>query len=87
MRILDEATANKVYDILVSICGAAEDDRQNFIHSTTGKDATAEYRFCGSLGFGGKFRPQKMSVDCYPEDGTPSRRLTIEQANTALSRL
>jgi hypothetical protein len=35
-----------------------------------------EYRFCGSLGFGGKFHCERdiWRVSCYPEDSTLERR-------------
>jgi len=44
-----------------------------FIVEFTSKEPCTEWRFQGSLGFGGKFRYPRMSVDCYPEDETPAR--------------
>lgn len=57
MKPLTEKMANKVYDILVAECGASDrpDDRQWFVCGQT-REVVREWRFCGSLGFGGKFR-------------------------------
>ena len=51
-----------------------------------------EYRFCGALGFGGKFRNNgnrnnTPHVDCYPEHETPERLAMIEAANRRLATL
>lgn len=51
-----------------------------------------EYRFCGALGFGGKFRNNGNRdnvpyVDCYREDETPARLGMIQLANDRLAEL
>lgn len=87
MKNLSEAQANAVYDILVREAKAPDESwRQSFVIEFTGERPTNEWRFCGSLGFGGKFRFPRMTVDCYPEDETPERRATIERTNEALAR-
>ena len=54
MAKITKEKAGKVYDLLV---GAYEPDRDNFIyHHTESKDGCSEWRFCGKLGFGGKYR-------------------------------
>jgi len=79
---------NRVYDLLVHIGGASEDLRSSFLHNhTVSKDACTEWRFCGRLGFGGKFRSQSFTVDCYKEDETPERVKIIADINTALEGL
>lgn len=81
---------NKVYDVLVEECQAWDGghDRANFIGQQI-REAPGEWRFCGSLGFGGKFwrNDDRLYVNCYWEDETPSRRLSIDAANTRLAEL
>ena len=81
---------NKVYDILVEECQAwnGEHDRAAFVGEQV-REAPREWRFCGSLGFGGKFwrNADRMYVNCYQEDETPSRLLTIKRANKRLDKL
>lgn len=80
--------ANKVYDLLVSIGGAYEPDRQSFIyHHCESKHICEEYRFGGKLGFGGKYRSNLNSVDCYSKDETRARYLIIEELNKKLSEI
>jgi hypothetical protein len=45
-----------------------------------------EWRFQGSLGFGGKFFRDSNGyrVSCYPEDKTPERNAAISRANSRL---
>ncbi len=82
---------NKIYDILVASAGAREDDRISFVslhESDTQKDT--EYRFCGHLGFGGKFRQRWKDapyVSCYPEDMTAERKVIIEKTNQLLKEV
>lgn len=102
---MDEVTANQVYDILVEHAGLADHDyeREAFVHSQTHDHPvlghTTEYRFIGSLGFGGKFwrtpgraydgawSTEVWRVDFYPEDSTPERLNVKEATNAALSKL
>lgn len=77
--------ANAVYDVLMAHAGARESWRSDFIHVVT--KGGSEYRFQGSLGFGGKYRQKTNKVDCYQEDETPERLATIEATNAALAQL
>jgi hypothetical protein len=85
---LSPEMAEKVYDILVDVCGASETMRNSFVTQQT-TELVSEWRFCGTLGFGGKFWNcnDKLYVNCYREDETPKIRETIEQANEQLSKL
>lgn len=82
--------ANKVYDILVNMGGAAENYRDSFIYHHTdnihGECNTLcnEWRFCGKLGYGGKYRSDSNTVDCYLEDETEERLEIIEEINKQL---
>lgn len=93
MRVT-EADADRAYSILVEHAGAIEsnDERADFIYSVSRPDLlTTEYRFGGSLGFGGKFRipsdGRAPFVNCYPEDRTPERLEAIDRTNNALQAL
>lgn len=79
--------AKAVYAILVDTCGAQADDPLGFVAEFTSKAPTTEWRFQGSLGFGGKFRYPRMTVDCYAEDETPERLAAIRVANERLAVL
>ena len=80
--------ANKIYDVLVTLGGAAEIDRENFVyHHCEYKYNCTEWRFGGKLGFGGKYRCGNNRVDCYPEDETPQRKEIIEIINSKLSEI
>lgn len=79
-----------VYALLVEHCGANPDQREDFVRAMEG-DCT-EYRFIGSLGFGGKlyhsrYNRPPLRVSCYPEDENPARITSIERANAALGGL
>lgn len=82
-----------VYDILVKIAGATDDEnnRSQWHHFWNERDQYHEYRFIGSLGFGGKFycdgRGAGWRVDCYPEHATPLRQTIIQNTNSALATL
>jgi len=85
---MNEKTANKIYDILVKECGASETEREHFVYSQTSEEIR-EWRFCGELGFGGKFwrNDDRLYVNCYNEDLTPKRSKMIEQANKLLETI
>ena len=85
---LSPELANKVYDILVEECWASESGRDAFI-STETTEVCTEYRFCGNLGFGGKFwnANDRLYVNYYSEDGTPQRDKMMDAANKRLSKL
>lgn len=88
MKRLEACQARQVYDVLVECAGAPESSwRDSFELEFTGERPTNEWRFCGDLGFGGKFRFPRMTVDCYPEDETPSRLEIIKRTNARLAEL
>jgi hypothetical protein len=83
----------KVWDILVEHAGASKssDERESFLSSMTQIEyPTSEYRFQGSLGFGGKlYRGSlgELRISCYPEDRTAKRIDIISRVNTLLKSL
>ena len=79
---------HKVFDLLVSIGGAIESMRDDFIfHHATSETPCDEYRFQGSLGFGGKYWLKTNRVNCYREDESPERVAIIKQLNDELAKL
>ena len=89
-RALTAEQANAVWDVLVEHAGASEDGREGFIfHAGSGN--LTEYRFIGSLGFGGKFwldrHDGSWRVTCYREDETAARLAAIGVTNAALAGL
>lgn len=89
---VSEAEANAVWDALVTYVGAydSSNNRYDFVVSqTTG--FVSEYRFGGSLGFGGKvYRTDargRWRVSMYREDETPERLHAMALANEALLRV
>ena len=88
MYKMTKEKADKVYDLLVNIGGANESDRYDFVyHHTEGKHVCTEWRFCGKLGFGGKYRSSTNSVDCYREDETPKRIKLMDELNSELAKI
>lgn len=85
---LTDQQADAIYDILVQECGALEDGRLSFVSNQIA-DFIGEWRFCGKLGFGGKFRRDMdvMYVSCYPEVLTKERETMITAANDRLAAL
>ena len=87
---MDAELAYHIYTILIEECGASDRtrDREDFIAEAT-QSTFSEYRFCGNLGFGGKFYKSRSKphwyVSLYPEDRTPVRDETVSQANKRLS--
>lgn len=88
---MNATLADLVWDILVEYCGASDRpfDREMFIRSQLKQKPPSEFRFCGRLGFGGKFWQNmgQLYVTCYPEDETKERKQMIEAANRALANL
>jgi hypothetical protein len=78
---------DKIYDVLVSD-GADEDSRIAFRFWFFNPNQR-EWRFIGSLGFGGKFIKERdrYFTTCYPEDVNAERVATIERLNKALAEL
>jgi hypothetical protein len=84
---MTEQRANAIYDILVKHAGARESSmRDGFVWHHAENDCT-EFRFMGSLGFGGKYYSRENRVDCYSEDETPERRVAIGRTNAALAEV
>jgi len=81
---MTELHAHKVYDILVEIGGANEEDRYGFVHHHSKENPCSEWRFCGHLGFGGKYRRLTNKVDCYPEHLNARRQKIIDEINQKL---
>lgn len=80
--------ADRVYDVLIRLAGASEQHRFEFV-VLAGAGQLSEFRFGGSLGWGGKVRysrPRGFYVDCYREHLNDERRAVIERTNRALSR-
>lgn len=80
--------AEAIYDVLQREAGAPAGGgvRENFVYIHTTEECT-EFRFCGLLGHGGKYRAPRNKVDCYQEDETPERLEIIERTNKALAAL
>lgn len=79
-----------VYAILVSVCGATNrpGDADTFAHHMAAgpDDRGDEWRFGGTLGFGGKAKREGelFHVTCYVEDETPERLTTCKTADALL---
>lgn len=83
-------TFEAAYSILVEHAGAREIWRRDFVsYFTIHPRQPYEWRFQGTLGFGGKFwlRQDGFAVTCYSEDLTPERDLVIRRVNEALEPL
>ena len=80
--------ADKVYSIIVRNCLGREPthDRASFVYWLTQEKNGNEYRFCGWLGFGGKFYRtwDRWYVNQYPEDEIPETRMMESLANREL---
>lgn len=99
-RKLSKEIANEIYDILVEDCGAPDRsielektylvERGEFVREFSEKDnPTKEWRFCGRLGFGGKFwhNNDRFYVSCYAEDRTEEREEMMNCANEKLEEV
>lgn len=84
--MIEPALAHWIYDQLVEHAGAPEPGRADFV-AFVGSRTTCEYRFQGSLGFGGKFwnADSRYYVTCYREDETPERAERIRRVNALLA--
>jgi hypothetical protein len=81
------SAANRIYDVLVEECAAREASRDYFAQWFDTGASGDEFRFCGSLGFGGKFWASRWDVNCYREDETPARLATMDRANVRLAEI
>ena len=79
---------NEVYTVLVEFGGASESMRDSFIHNHTSEEfPCAEWRFCGKLGYGGKYWRRENRVSCYREDETEARTVIMGQLDTKLAAI
>ncbi len=92
----DTESINSVWSILVECAGASksEDVRHDFVYAMTrADDRYSEYRFQGSLGFGGKFwrtagyAHPEVYVTAYPEDQDAAMTVRIDETNARLKAL
>lgn len=87
-ELLSKEKANKIYDLLVSIGGASEHERQSFVyHHCVDEYGCMEWRFSGKLGFGGKYRSRLNRVTYYPESETPEMVEIKKQLDSELAKL
>lgn len=98
MNPLSESEAAAVWQVLVDHAGAPDHamSRDAFVQFQS-TNVCEESRFQGSLGFGGKFRRNRVwiggtraeswTVDCYAEDMTADRQAVIDKTNEALAEL
>jgi hypothetical protein len=85
--IFSKEFADEVYNILVQYGEATEGDRASFVDSHSNHrqyGECTEWRFCGNLGFGGKYRSNTNTVDCYKEDLNEKKENTIKVINENL---
>lgn len=77
-----------IHQVLVDECGAAHDDLEAFAQQWP---ECREYRFGGTLGFGGKVWAGTWTeppyVTQYPEHATEGSKAAIERANVRLARI
>lgn len=92
MTRFDRPTLQALYDILVREAGADAGERAREVFVLTAIEwpdrLPFEYRFCGTLGFGGKVWLHDLKapyVTCYRENETPEREKTISRTNRALA--
>lgn len=85
---LDSTAAEKMYAVLVDICGASSnaDSASNFIEELV-SESSGEWRFSGNLGYGGKFLFPECVVTYEPKDETPGRDRMMNAANVRLLAL
>lgn len=77
--------AARVFQVLVDIAGASNNDWLSFQRFMEEKGS--EFRFCGALGFGGKYWRERNAVTCYREDENKQRVAIMNKTNIALSEL
>lgn len=92
-----EEQLGKIYDVLVELAGARTHvvtkdgktwcwEKLDFVHSHLEQNTT-EYRFCGKLGFGGKYRVNTNTVTYYSEDETVERLAITKATNEELKKI
>lgn len=87
---MTQGQAREVYDVLVEEAGAdsREHTKESFARQQA-EDHLAEYRFCGLLGFGGKFWRYNglWYVNCYRENLDGEAKDIITRTNQRLMEL
>lgn len=80
---MEKETKDRIWSILERYAGAYPRDKDQFIRHWP---ECMEFRFCGSLGFGGKvwYNGEKAYIDCYSEDLNPDRQNVIDLVNELL---
>jgi len=80
-----------IWSILQEHAGARPVYEDDFVYAFTRSSSgpPTEWRFQGTLGFGGKFwrYDGKYYVTCYPEDKTPERIATCDRVNSLLAEV
>jgi hypothetical protein len=87
--MVDEFTAECVWDVLVECCNVSDNiiNRSAFVNAAI-EGRWTEFRFGGSLGFGGKvWNNGCFYITCYKEDETPERIRAMEKANEELEKI
>ncbi|MEE9214881.1 MAG: hypothetical protein V3U54_08825 [Thermodesulfobacteriota bacterium] len=87
MKQITEIQAEHIFNLLVKHAGAFEGDRTSFLYAQIDREHPCrEFRFCGKLGFGGKFwnNNEKLYINCYNEDENPKRNRIIKKVNRLL---
>lgn len=81
VKLPREQLLHRVWSVLVEHAGAKESMRDEFLAAHVN-----EFRFQGTLGFGGKvYGKHVLHIDCYTEDYTSERLAIIERANNILA--
>lgn len=77
---MDLKEKQRIWVLLVKLCGANKSQWSDFEQHFPD---CVEYRFGGSLGFGGKvwISRERVHVSCYPEDETPERLAAMKSFN------
>ncbi len=78
-----------LYAVLVTYADAQPADADRFAAYLCDGKGWHEWRFCGSLGMGGKLYHSggSLRVGCYSEDETPKRRATIVRTQAEIDAL
>lgn len=88
---LTKFQAEAVWAVLIVVCGANQSDeaQADFVHHAQKEQRPPlEYRFQGSLGFGGKiYLENPPRVSCYKEDETSDENRKIKNANRLLAAI
>lgn len=85
--------ANKIYDVLTTYGGATDYMRDSFVYHFTNNihdeqnTCCEEWRFCGKLGYGGKYLLETNTVTCYQEDETKQTLKIIDEINNRLKKI